>query len=99
MAPNPEVDRMSSTGHPHLGLADWAELYGLTDVWRWRNPHRRAYTCHSASHRSFSRIDLAYVDHSALSRVKDIRILPRGVSDHAPLLLTLELSHTPGLSL
>lgn len=78
---------------------EWAELYGLTDVWRWRNPHLRAYTCHSASHRSFSRIDLAYVGGSALSRVKDVRILPRGISDHATLLLTLELSSTPGNTL
>lgn len=99
MAPNPEMDRMSSTGHSHPGLADWAELYGLMDAWRWRNPHLRAYTCHLASHRSFSRIALAYVDRSALSKVRDIRILPRGISVHAPLLLTLELSSTSGNSL
>lgn len=61
-------------------------------VWRWRHPQSHAYTCHSASHRSFSRIDLAYAGGAVLPRVTDIKILPRGISDHAPLLLSLNLS-------
>ena len=31
-----------------------------------------------------------------MPKVQDIRILPRGISDHAPLLLTVELSSAPG---
>lgn len=30
-----------------------------------------------------------------MSRLKDIKILPRGISDHAPLLLTMNLTSTP----
>lgn len=36
-------------------------------------------TCHSAMHRSFSRIDLTYAVGVALPIVKDIKILPRGI--------------------
>lgn len=35
----------------------------------------------------------------ALYKVADIRILPRGISDHAPLLLTMELSSAPEITL
>lgn len=45
-----------------------------------------------ATHKSFSRIDLAYMTAPVLPRVRDITILPRGISDHAPLLLSLELA-------
>lgn len=34
MVPDLGMDRMSTSGHSHSGLAEWAELYGLTDVWR-----------------------------------------------------------------
>lgn len=95
MVPDLVKGRMSTSGQLHSGLVEWAEMY----AWRWRNPHFRAYTCHSASHRSFSRIDLANVGRSALSRVADIRIFPRGISDHAPLFLTMELSSAPETTL
>lgn len=92
LVPDLAMDRLTFVGHPCSGLAEWANTYGLTDVWRWRHPHTRAYTCYSASHRTFSRIDLVYVGGPVLPRVTDVRILPRGISDHAPLLMTLDPS-------
>lgn len=92
LVPDPSMDRCAATGTTRQGLAAWADTYGLTDVWRWRHPMSRAFTCHSASHRAFSQIDLAYVGAPVLSGVRDIVILPRGISYHAPLLLTLELA-------
>lgn len=50
LVPDSGIDWLMSVGHPCSGLAEWADPYGLTDVWRWRHPHARAYTCHSASH-------------------------------------------------
>lgn len=70
-------------------------MFNFTDVWRWRHPTLRAFTCHSASYKTFSRIDLVYSGGPVLSRVKDVTILPRGVSDHAPVSLTLEMSCAP----
>lgn len=37
-------------------------------------------------------IDLVFAGAPVLSRVTDIQILPRGILDHALLLLTLDLS-------
>lgn len=84
VAPDPTLDRMAAASS---ALQTWADTYGLTDVWRWRHPQTRAYTCHSATHRSFSRIDLIFAGGSVLPRVQEVKILPRGISDHAPLLL------------
>lgn len=44
------------------------------------------------SHKTFSCIDLVFAVGPVLLRVTDIKILPRGVSNHAPLFLTLDLS-------
>lgn len=99
LVPDPTMDRLTSgTGSPSE-LSSWAEASNLTDVWRWRHPSRRAYTCHSASHKTLSRIDLAYVGGSVLPMVRDIKILPRGISDHAPLALKLCVSNAPGENL
>lgn len=76
LVPGPTIDRMSMSGNSHSGLVEWAETYGLTDVRRWRYPQTRAYTCNSASHRSFSGIDLAYVGRAVLPRTTGIKILP-----------------------
>lgn len=89
LVPDSGIDRMSSMGQSCSGLVAWVDTYGLTGVWRWRNPRTQAFTCYSVSHRTFSRID------PVLPRVMDIKILPREISDHAPLLLTLDLPVAP----
>lgn len=43
----------------------------------------REFTCHLATQRSFSHIDLAYVSSAAQWRVTSVQILPRGISNHA----------------
>lgn len=78
LVPDSDMDRCAAVGTTRHGLAEWAKTYGLTDVWRWRNPQTKTFTCHSATHRSFSHIDLAYVAAPVLPRVRDINILPRG---------------------
>lgn len=95
LVPDAGIDRMTPSGTSRGGLADWADTYGLFDLWRWKFPQAREYTCHSSSHRTFSRIDLVYAGGPVLPKVRDVRILPRGVSDHAPLLLELDLSLDP----
>lgn len=99
LVPNSGVDRLSPVAGSSSELLFWAEAFNLTDVWRWHNPSQRAYTCHSASHKTFSRIDLAYAGGVCSLCVQDIRILPRGVSDHVLLALKLYVSNAPGESL
>lgn len=95
LVPKWGMDRIAAVGPLYSGLAAWAETYGLMDVLQWRHPQAHAYTCHSASHCTFSQIDLAFAGKTILPRVTDIKILPRSISDHAPLLLSLDLSVTP----
>lgn len=95
LVPDSGMDRCAIVGTTRQGLVAWADRYGPTDVWRWRNLQTRTFTCHSATHTSFLSINLAYVVAPVLPRVWDITILPRGISDHAPLLLSLELATAP----
>lgn len=34
LAPDSDMDRISTSGPLHSGLLEWAETYGLRDVWR-----------------------------------------------------------------
>lgn len=86
MTPDSGMDRLAAAGPHYSGLGTWAETFGLTDVWRWRHPQSRAYTCHCASHKTFCPIDLFFAGRSVLSRVQDVKILPRGITDHTPIL-------------
>lgn len=93
---DPGLDRMSSYRSFHLDLVSWAETYGLVDIWHWKNPKSRGYTCHSATYKTFSCIDLAYVGGPHLARVRNGKILPQGISDHAPPLVQISLSQDAG---
>lgn len=85
MVPDPGMDRLSGGAGTPSELSARAEASNLTDVWRWHYPRQRAYTCHSTSHKTFSRIDLFYAGGSVPPRIQDISILPCGTSDHARL--------------
>lgn len=65
--------------------------FGWHDQWRVSNPHARAYSWSIPARECLSRIDLAFGNDKALTKVSYIAYLPRGVSDHAPLLLTLDI--------
>lgn len=64
-------------------------MFGLHDVWRWKYPQGKQFTCHSATHVTLSRIDLIYVSDPLLARVRAVTHLSRGISDYAPVLLDL----------
>uniref|UniRef100_A0A803K3T5 Reverse transcriptase domain-containing protein n=1 Tax=Xenopus tropicalis TaxID=8364 RepID=A0A803K3T5_XENTR len=63
---------------------------GLTESWRHTHPTALQYSCFSTSHMSLSRIDMAFLSQSVLVGIKECKYLPRGISDHAPLLITWE---------
>lgn len=73
------------------------KTYGLTDVWRFQNPGRRCYCFYSPVHKTYSRIlDYFFVDNSLLSLVIKCEYQAIVISDHAPLLITLNLPTTSG---
>lgn len=62
-----------------------------TDAWRYSNGNRREYTYLSATHHSFSRIDYIFVLRMRVHELTRVEILPRGLSDHSPVLMDLSL--------
>lgn len=99
ITPNPSMDKLGNDVATESPLSRWADEYGFSDVWRWRYPRDRKYTCHSSTYASFSRIDLFYANGSLLPRIQGVEILPRGISDHAPLLMRLNTNLPVGNSL
>uniref|UniRef100_A0A803KF69 Reverse transcriptase domain-containing protein n=1 Tax=Xenopus tropicalis TaxID=8364 RepID=A0A803KF69_XENTR len=83
-------DRLHSNIQGPTNLAQWANSLGLSDIWRWKHPLEKAYSCHSLPHKSFSRIDIALATADILPLVEQISYLPQHLSDHSPLLLRLQ---------
>jgi exonuclease III len=95
---SPSLDRSSpKTMQPTRStvvLNQLLKTYGMTDVWRFQNPGRRGYSFYSPVHKTYSRIDYFFVDNSLLSRVSKCEYQAIVISDHAPLLITLNLPST-----
>lgn len=67
-------------------MADFLEAMGLIDVWRTCNPTSAQYTFHSGVHGSLSRIDYLLCKASQLPMFDATSFLPRGISDHSPII-------------
>lgn len=61
---------------------------GLCDIWRHKNISKREYSCYSATHNSYSRIDYFLVSKSLIENINDCGYKSIVISDHAPLLLS-----------
>ncbi|XP_012819057.2 uncharacterized protein LOC105947410 [Xenopus tropicalis] len=85
---NPSLDRSKIEPNTSTRLAGWADALHLTEVWRWKNPTARVFSCHSLTHKSLSRIDLAFTSADLLPMVDTIQYLPQALSDHSPLSLS-----------
>lgn len=64
---------------------------GWIDTWRALHGMEQSYTYFSSVHASFSRLDYLFVPAVAINRLGAADILPRGLSDHSPVALTLQL--------
>lgn len=53
------------------------------DVWRYRNPKEREYTCHSTSYATMSRIGHILVSKALLPKLSGAGFAPRALSDHS----------------
>lgn len=63
----------------------WAQTFDVTEVWRFKYPQDKMYSRFSSTHRSGSRIDLAFCSRAVLGLVRSVDYLPAGMSDHALL--------------
>lgn len=72
-------------------LAQFLEEIGWCDLWRIRNPNNWQYSCYSGTHFTLSRIDLAIGNKKAHPLVNKIEYRPRGISDHSPLKLVVNI--------
>lgn len=95
MPPCPNMDRLMPDTAVKSPLSRWTTTFGLTDVWRWKNPLLRSFTCQSASYKAMSRIDLVFATNTILAMVQEISHLPRGISDHSPRLAPAERESCP----
>lgn len=96
LVPSRELDRLHASGSPQYGLSQWAASFQMSDVWRHFHPSDREYTCLSTSYWTMSRIDLAFASSAMMRRVISAEILSRGISDHAPLSVTIRTSGEVG---
>lgn len=99
MVPCPNVDKLAQDAALDSPPSSWASTLGLTDVWRRKHPCTRGYTCNSTMYLVMSNIDPIYVSGPVLSRVREVTVLPRGISDHAPILLQVQTTANPANSL
>lgn len=72
-------------------LSQFLGEMGLKDIWRIRNPRSRQYSCYSRTHSTLSRIDFILGNEKAMSTVKSLSYMSRGLSDHSPVTASLEL--------
>lgn len=79
------ISRKSSTLHA------MASELGLVDVWRRLHPREKDFTFMSQVHGSYSRLDMMLISGPDLYRVKECKIEPITISDHAPVTLKMEL--------
>lgn len=75
---------------PRCSLPGWRVMlllmYGAK-----KNPGVREYSCHSETHKTLSRIDFLLSMADGLPFISNIRYLPRAISDHSPIEVTLNL--------
>lgn len=88
-------DRWRQSGLPAISpttkLSSLAAGLGWMDTWRALHGVEQAYTYFSSVHASFSWLDYLFVPAEVILRVREVDILPRGLSDNSPMALTLQL--------
>lgn len=86
---NPSIDRHPVGTGSETPFSRQLQELGFYDLWRLFNPLIMAYSCCSSIYKSLSRIDLAVGTELMLPLISDIQYLARGISDHSPILLSI----------
>ena len=96
---SPDLDRPAPPKSFTGELSNWALSAGVTEVWRWKFPSTKSFSCFSTSYKTASRIDYAFANPSLLSDVLDASYLSSGLSDHSPLWITLRTTSSRSSSM
>lgn len=88
---NPEMDRSTGVDNSHNNCRATIHRFmrdlNLLDIWRERKPNIRAYSCHSGTFKTYSRIDFFLVSSELQSKISDCSYDNIVISDHAPCCL------------
>lgn len=68
-------DRLGGGGRSSPSFVDWAQVYDLTEVWRWKHLDVCQYSCHSDSFHTMSWIDLPFATRDTLPIVSVVSYL------------------------
>ena len=84
----PDKDRSSQSDKSHRRsreiIHQFIEELNLKDIWREKYPDAKAYSCHSKTFGSYSRIDYFLISASLAYKIKDCVYDSILISDHAP---------------
>lgn len=96
---DPVLDKSSGVDASHMQsrkiIKQYVQELNLCDIWRYRNPSRREYSCHSATHSSYSRIDYFLISKPMIDNVNDTEYKSIVLSDHAVVLLNYTVAASP----
>lgn len=94
---NPKIDssKESTQMSLHKKLKVLMSELGVMDLWRDFYPTNRDYTHYSHPHAVYSRIDYFFIFKRDRHRIHYCEIGNIDLSDHAPLLLSLEINNNP----
>lgn len=92
---NGKLDRLPPEGGPSTKksrvLNNVIKELGLIDPWRNNNPNGKDFIFYSNPHGCYSRIDFFCVSKQQIHKVGNCNIESITISDHAPVILSLEL--------
>ncbi len=93
---DPVLDRSSTKVSPLSQVAKALKYelssYNLIDIWRFKNKTKKEYSFYSHRHNNYSRIDYFFVPKAKDYLIELCDYLPRILSDHAPLLISVHQS-------
>lgn len=96
---NPSLDRFSdkkiknSQGKLPKSFFDLMDFCVMEDGWRSKYDSAKSYTFFSEVHHSWARLDMFLVSKGLCPRIKEIEVLPKVMSDHNPVVMTLLIGH------
>lgn len=85
--------RLAHTFAAHHRFRRLLQAHGLVDGWRLLHPSIRDYSYYSATHDSYTRIDMLPIDQSRLESLAGAEISTRTLSDHAPVGVRMNFLH------
>lgn len=91
----PSLDRLKPLISESKLFSKWCEAYGYVDIWRWKFPTVKVFSCQSKSYGSLSRLDYALTTKDLLPLVQAITYVAQTISDHSLIQVTLTLGHRP----